>query len=86
MLLPKTQKLLKLMSFRILWFTPWDPPFMVRVWSGVLISDLGMPGIHLLSGLPRPRGRNRNTLKYLALSQVIFPVFNLDTVVCSLRE
>ena len=86
MLIPKMQKLLEITSFRFLWFTPWDPPSMVRAWSGVLSSALGMPGIHLLSGLPRQRGRKWNTLKYLVPSQVIFPVFNLDTVVCALRE
>lgn len=85
-LFPKRWDLLELTSFRILWFMPWDPPSLVSVSSGALSTAHGMPGIHFLSGQPRPRGRKWNALKYLVQSQVIFPVFNLDTVVCALRE
>lgn len=75
--------------FGILWLLPWDPPSLERLSGGVLRIARGMPGIHLLHllcGLPRPRGRNRHALKHLVPSQAIFPVFNLSTAISALCE
>lgn len=72
--------------FGILWFLPWDPPSLERVSGGVLRTARGMPGICLLRGLPRPRGRNRHALNHLVPSQAIFPVFNLSTAIWALCE